>query len=87
MTTAQVKNFQEIAKQAGLKRGDYSARSPIDKHGEYKPLEVSIRVRTTEEQCKLLAAHYDVTVYKVDGVVKWQAYVGNGKAGLTIHEI
>ena len=86
--TLQVRRFQEAARQAGLKRGDYQARSPRDKHGEYKSLEVTIYAMTTEEQCRKLAETHGVTVYKVDGVVKWhQPFIKDWETGLTVVDL
>ena len=69
--TYQVQHFYNVAKSIGLKRGDFTARSPIDKHGEYKNMEVTIYARVTEQQVRELAKHYHVSVYQMNGIIKW----------------
>ena len=87
--TVQVNKFKSIAKQAGLRRGDYQARSRTDKHGEYKPLEVVIFANTTEAQCRTIATEYQVVVFEVDGVVRWNQPIidATGNAGILIHTV
>lgn len=86
--TIQVQTFYKIAKQIGLKRGDFSAQSPKDRYGEYQSMRVSIRVRLTEEQTRELAKHYRVIVYKRNGSIRWNyPFVTEGRQGLIIDDL
>lgn len=87
--TYQVKHFYNVAKSIGLKRGDFSAKCPIDKNGEYESMQVTIYARTTEQQVRELAKHYNVTVCKMGDVIKWHMLSINysGKEGLTILDL
>ena len=69
--TIQVQHFYNKAKKIGLNRGDFSARSPKDVNGEYKPMEIVIYARLTEKQCRQLAEDYKVIVYQMNGETRW----------------
>lgn len=86
MATIQVKNFQKAARRAGLRREDYRARSPKNRHGEYGPLEVTIFARTSEQQVRALGEDYCVTVFQRGGRVRWDQPLveGSGRAGVRL---
>ena len=73
MATIQVTNFCRKAKEAGLKRSDFSCQAPKDKYGEYQSLNIVIwsSANMTEEKCRVLAEDYRVTIYIIDGKTRW----------------
>jgi hypothetical protein len=86
--TIQVENFYRVAKQIGLKRGEFTAKSPRDKYGEYQSMQVTIYKRLTETQTRELARFYRVVVYKRGGSIRWDMpLVVEGKQGLIIDDL
>lgn len=88
MRTIQVKRFYETAKKAGLKRGEFSATSPRNKHGEYEPLFVVIYARLTEEQTRTIAKDFETTVFKMSGKINWACpHISDKKAKLILCDL
>lgn len=86
--TIQVRNFYEVAKSIGLRRGDFTARSPKDSRGEYQALRVTIWKRLTEEQVRKLAESYQVNVYILKGITRWDIpLICEGRPGLFIVDL
>jgi hypothetical protein len=86
--TIQVQRFYDKAKEIGLKRGEFSATSPVDKNGEYQSVKIAIYARLTVEQVCAIAEDYDVVVYKRAGKIKWHtAKIEDRRAGLTLWDL
>lgn len=86
--TIQVSDFYNVAKQIGLKRGDFTCKSPKDKNGEYQAMQICIFVKLSETQTRQLAKRYRVTVFKRNGVINWQRpLVSQDKAQLILIDL
>ena len=86
--TIQVKQFYAMAKKVGLKRGDFSATSPKDKHGEYQDLRVVLYCNLTEKQTRQIAEHYRVLVYRRNGKTNWgHPSIYNERGGLELWDL